>query len=167
MRFVNDSLEIAIITILSDANCLIDLPLDSLVLSPCLHHVPVCRLIGLVSYLLGPLMRFSVVVRVQDICIIDWKFPGLLLIRFTFLVLIEFDLVPHSRELFHVHLSVGHESAYTSIDLHLLQLLWRYVFILLLNLCLDISRECLHVLIQLILARLIVIVTSLVAEDSI
>ena len=125
---------------MGDAYGRIYLPLDGLVLAFALDEVPVGGLIGLVCDFLGFLVRFPVLVRVEDVCIVDGQAPCLLLVEIALLVLIDLYPLPYFFQSTRIHLCSRHESPNPALELQLLQALRRDILVLLLYLSLNILR---------------------------
>ena len=134
-----------VVTILCDTHGRVNLPLHSLKLTLSLHKVPIRRLICLVGYFLGPLVRLSIVIRVEDVSVVDGQSSRFLLSQVFILILINLNLSLDLLESTRVHLRGCHESAHPTLEIQLLDALRWNVLVLLLNFGLHVSRQLLHV----------------------
>ena len=142
---LDDAGQLLVLAVLCDADRRVYLPLDGLELALPLHQVPVGRLIGLVGYPPWLLVWLPVVIRVEDVGVVDGQSSRLLLRQVTVLILINLDLSLDLLESAHIHLRGCHEAAHPALEVELLDALRRDVLVLLFNLGLNISWQLLHV----------------------
>ena len=114
--------------------------------------IPVGRLIRLVRNLLWFLVWLTVINWIDPISVINGQISSLRLRQLTVLILINLDLLFDAFENVGIHLSRRHEAAHPHLELELLQLLRWNIFVLLLDLVLNITWQLLHILEYLTLA---------------
>ena len=142
---LDDAGQLLVFAVLCDADSRVYLPLDGLELALPLHQVPVSRLIGLVGYSPWLLVWLPVVIRVEDVGVVDGQSSRLLLRQVTVLILINLDLSLDLLESAHIHLRGCHEAPHPALEVELLDALGRDVLVLLLDLGLNVSWQLLHV----------------------
>ena len=142
---LDDAGQLLVFAVLCDADSRVYLPLHGLELALPLHEVPVSRLIGLVGYSPWLLVWLPVVIRVEDVGVVDGQSSRLLLRQVTALVLINLDLPLDLLESARIHLRGSHETAHPALEVELFDALRRDVLVLLFDLGLNVSWQLLHV----------------------
>ena len=141
---LNNTIHFRIVAVLCDAHGRVYFSLHRLILALSLDQIPVGRLVGLVGDFARPLVWLPILIRVEDISVVDGQASRLLLVQFTVLILIYLYLLLDLSQSTRIHLSSGHETPNFALKLKFLHALRRNVFIFLFDLSLKILRQPTH-----------------------